>query len=490
MYRRPSKKKEIITRVITYIAMTVSVLAIVTGLVLVILGYRLDTDNGRIEQGALLQFETVPSGATVKIDGKTISGKTSTKSYVIAGTHTFVMERSGYETWQKTLDVKAGTLTWLDYARLVPKERPAQAVATYPTLHGSLASADGRTMLVQQSGAIPTFQVVDLRSDDVKSTTITIPAALYSEAETADVVHSFTISQWDEGGRYVLLLHTYNDKKEWLVLDTRDVNATKNVTTLLDLDISKAVFAGTSGNILYALSAGGIRKLDLSAETISRTLVTDVAEFELYETNIITYVGTDPNDATKTVVGLYREGDNAPHVLRSTVTVPEAPLRITTSRYFNQDYVAISQGPKVDIIAGSYPAPGSSDSSSLKSFASFVFTGSVGNLSFSPNGDYLLVQSGSDFASYDIEHKRITNYSVSATPGVTVGPVKWLDDDHTWSDYDGGLIMREFDGANSATINQVVGGQGVALTENDRYIYSFNKSADGFQLQRVRMLLP
>jgi hypothetical protein len=50
--------------------------------------------------------------------------------------------------------------------------------------------------------------------------------------------------------------------------------------------------------------------------------------------------------------------------------------------------------------------------------------------------------------------------------------------------------MRDFDGTNAYTINHSITGQGVALTPNDKYIYSFNKTATGFDLQRVLMILP
>ena len=488
MYRRPSKKKETIMRVITYIAMTLSVVAIVGILIFMILGYRLDTDSGRIQQGALVQFETVPAGATVKIDGIILGSKTSTKSTVIGGIHTFVMERDGYETWQKTLDIKAGTLTWLDYGRLVPKNRTAEPVTDYAAVHASKASIDGKTIIVQQAAATPSFQIVDLRSDDVKSSTIVLPAAAYSEATTVGVAHSFAINQWDTAGRYVLVQHAYGDKKEWLVMDTRDVNLTKNITKLLDIEINQIVFSGTSGNILYALSGGDIRKLDLSAGTISRSLVTNAASFELYETNIITYVGLDPVDNKKTVVGLYREGDTVTHILRSVVTT-DAPLRIATSRYFNKDYVVITEGGKVDILSGAYPTQGN-DSSSLTKLASFTFKENVGSVSFSPKGDYVLVQSGPHFASYDIEHQRISEYTVSTDAGVVVNPVRWLDEDHTVSDYGGNLIMRDFDGENAVSISQAVAGQAAVLTQNDRFMYSVGSTSNGLQLQRVRMILP
>lgn len=489
MYRQSSKKRELIKRIVVYAAMTFSVLIIVTGLVFVTLGYRFDTDNGRVEQGALLQFATIPSGATIKIDGVTIGAKTPAKNSVLAGNHTFVMQRDGYETWQKTLDIKAGTLTWLNYARLVPINRPTIAVAQYTSVYASLASSNGKSMLVQQNSAVPTFQFVDLQSDDIKTTALTIPAALYSDATTAGVTHSFRIDQWDSDGRYVLLQHSYGDKKEWLVLDTKDSNATKNITKSLDFDITSAKFSGTNGTILYVLGGGDIRKVDLSAGTISRSLVANVTSFDLFETDILTYVGTDLTDTSKRVVGLYREGDSSPHVLRSVASAVDVPLHIATSRYFNQDYVAITEGNKVDIFNGSYPSSGS-DNSSLQKFSSFNFVSGIDRLSFSPSGDYVLVQSGANFASYDIEHKMVATSVIASDITATVGPLKWLDDNYLWSDYNGDVTMREFDGKNGNTINKAVIGQDVVLSQNGHYLYSVNKTDKGFQLQRVRMILP
>jgi hypothetical protein len=487
MYRRPSKKREIIMHVITYTAMTLSVLAIVTVLIFLILGYKLDTNNGHIEQGALLQFNSTPGSATVTVDGQKL-GTTSTKTTVLAGTHSFTMQRDGYKTWNKTLDVTAGTLTWLDYVRLVPINHSAKSVATYTTIAGSLATEDGKIMIVQQSASVPTFQVVDLSSDTVRTTAVTIPAAAYSEATTADTAHTFIMTSWDDGDRYVIVKHTYGTNTEWLVLDTQNSNATKNITNLFNLTINHVVFSGTSGNILYALSGSDIHQIDLSASTFSRTLVTNVQSFELFDTNIITYAGTDPSDLAKTVVGVYREGDSSAHILRSITTTPNQPIHITTTRFYNQDYVAISEGAQVDILDGSYPSDGGKNNS-LVPFGSFTFKSAVQSMSFSPRGDYLLVQSGAQLASYDIDHERLTNYIVTTDAQYTVSPALWLDNDHTWSDFDGTLTMREFDGANVSPLNQVVAGQAVSLSDNGTYIYSINKSAGGYQLQRVLMIL-
>ncbi len=490
MYRRPSRKRELIKRTFVYTAMTLLVAIIVTGLIFIILGYRIDTQSGQVERSALLQYNTTPTGASVSIDGSLLGSNTPTKSTVLAGSHKFVMQRDGYETWQKTLDIKAGTLTWLNYARLVPKVRPVAAVASYPTVHASLGTLDGQTIMVQQDAAVPQFQIVDVSNDTIKSTTITLPTTLYSDATTAGVTHSFKVDQWDSGGRYLLVEHAYAGKTEWLVVDTQDVASSKNITKSLDIGINYATFSGTSGDILYALTGTDIRKLDLSAGTISRSLVSRVSSFELYETNIITYVGTDQSTPANRVVGLYREGDSKSHILRTVTEPATVPLHVTTARYYNKDYIAITDGQKVDILYGSYPASGSEDSSSLSTFASFKFVADVQRVSFSPAGFYLVVQAGAQFAGYDIEHQTLTESSITGVTGGSSATLRWLDEAHLWTDVDGTLTMRDFDGANVFNINGVVSGYDATLTHNERYIYSIGKVGDNYQLQRVRMILP
>lgn len=481
------KQKTIIKRAAVYAVMTLAVVIIVTFVIFFVLGFRFDADKGQIIQYSFLQFSSSPSGAAVTVDGKIIAAKTPDKTSVPAGQHEVIMWRDGYEKWQKSVDLKAGTITWLNYALLVPKQLTVEPVSNFLSLYSSLASPEGKGVLVQEKAETPTFSLFDLGSDTVKSTQMTIPTNLYSDANIVSYNHIFKMMKWDDGGRYVLVSHIWDDKEEWLILDTQNVAATKNITRLFNITISDINFSGTSGNALYVLSQSDIRKLDLSAGTISKPLVSDVTSFSLYKTNIITYVGLDAIDKTKQVAGLYREGDVAPHILR-TANLQDVILHISTTHYFNENYVAISEGKDVDILSGSYPNTTSEDATSLKKIASYSVAEDVQKLSFSPIGEYILTQFGSKFTSYDLEYQTISSSTIEGT-GSSV-QLEWLDDNYVWSERDGSLVIREFDGANANTINAMTTGQDVALTHNGKYIYSFNQTVNGYQLQRVLMILP
>lgn len=467
--------------------MTIAVIVIVVGTILFVLGYRIDSDKGRLEQGALVQFDSKPNGADVAIDGTSINANTPSKQTVVAGKHEFVVNKSGYETWKKTLTIKAGTLQWLDYLRLVPKNLQTESVATYATVYGEIASPDYKWLMVQEKVDSPAFQLVDLRSKDIKTSVISLPSTLYSDATTDGVTHAFTMEKWDKDGRYVIVKHAYNDKSEYIVVDTQDVTKSINVSTLLGISLSKLKFSGTSGSVLYGLTDGVIRKLDLSNATISRGLVSNVKDFNLFDNTIVTYVGLDADNPLHQVAGIYREGDELPHILR-TVNDTATPLTIAATQYRGDDYIAISEGLKVTVLKGRYPASTDTANASLKGYAEFKVTANVDTIQFSEDGDRLVVQSGLNFASYEVEYMRLNNATVT-TKEATPHTLQWLDNAYLWAVYDGHLSIREFDGANTHVIMAMEPGYDATLSQNGKYIYGIAKDANGYQLQRVTMIL-
>jgi len=490
MFKRPTKKQQLIRRIIVLTVMSLAVIVIVAGTILFILGYRVDGNKGRLEQGALVQFDSRPNGADVQIDGKSIRANTPSKQSIVAGSHLFTVKRDKYESWSKRLSVKAGTLQWLDYIRLVPKDLKTEAVATYTTVVDEKASPDNKWLLVQEKADTPTFQLVDLRSQQIKSSTLNLPADSYSEAGVADVTHSFELETWDENGRYVLVKHTYADKNEYIVMDTQDIATSVNVSQSLSISLSEVKFSGTSGNILYGLSTDGtLRRLDLSSGTISRALASNVKTFNLFDTNIISYIGTDGKTPATQLAGIYREGDTNTHVI-ATGTAAEAPLHIAFTQYYNDNYVAVSDGLKVTIFKGNYPADSDTDNDSLKQYAQFAASANVDTLTFSKEGDFLVAQSGLTFVGYEIEYLRFTSGTIP-TSETTAHTLNWLDNAYLWATYDGHLSIREFDGTNTHVIMPMEPGFDATLSQNGKYLYGVAKNADGskYQLQRVQMIL-
>jgi hypothetical protein len=100
-----------------------------------------------------------------------------------------------------------------------------------------------------------------------------------------------------------------------------------------------------------------------------------------------------------------------------------------------------------------------------------------------------VAQAGAHFVSYELEHQRTTNGMVAVNEGQAPATLQWLDGSHLWNVNNDAVFMRDFDGTNTFNIMPSAGFD-VTLSQNGRFFYSIGKDdKDGFQLQRVRMIL-
>lgn len=487
MYQKTNQQKKVVRKlIVVYTGMVAVIISIVCFIVMIVLGFGFDANKGQLEQYAFLYFGSSPSGATVSVNDKISSSKTPNKTSVSAGEYNIKITKNGYVDWQKSVNAKSGVISWLNYALLVPKNLKTEVVSNYDAVYSSLASPENRNLLIQGRADTPVFNIVDISSDSVKDSKLTIPADKYSESATVGVSHNFQIDKWDDGERYVLIKHTYGDKNEWLVLDTQDAGLTKNITKMFNISISDIDFSDNSGNKFYALDTNDIRKLDLAAGTMSKSLVTNVSSFDVSPLNVITFISKKIAGKDQQIAGIYLENNDKSYNLRTTNAA--ASLHIATAHYFKEDYVAISEGSKVDIFSGSYPSANNKEATSLTVVKTYNLGQAVDGLGFSPSGEYVLARFGSNFASYDLEYDNLYNHNVDQA--VTGSAINWLDNNYLWSDAGGKLTIREFDGSNVHEINSVIANQTAALTHDKSYIYSINKSGEKYQLQRVRMILP
>jgi hypothetical protein len=484
--KRSNKKKELVLRTLLYTSMSLLVLALVSFIIFSMLGYRFNLTEGTIERGGLVQFGSTPSGARVSVDGTLISTRTPGKASVLEGARSFTISMDGYKAWSKTLDIKSGTLTWLNYTLLIPNSLSVEVVGNLDSVHSVLASPNRQSLLIHSSSVSPAFRVYDIRSTNVTFDTIVIPAALYAGSGNPGSSHTFKAQSWATGGRYVLVEHTYREASEWLVLDTQNAQNTKNLNRIFGVEFNDIKFADSNGSLMYTENNGVLRQLNLSNETISRQLVSGVKDFDTYGGHIVTYTAIETkDDITRQVIGVYRDGDEDAYTIQSFVDGTNP--RIATAHYFNDDYVAVAYGRNVRVLSGNYP-DSKSGINNLKAFAEFELEWDVASISFSPSGQYVFMESGNgNFASYDLEYNNLASLNIE---GEGAGAIDWLNNNYLWSIVDGQLVIREFDGTNISTINSAVSGHDVVLTSNSRFIYSIGYSdEEGLFLQRVSLVI-
>jgi hypothetical protein len=486
MYHPPSKRKEIIRRTVIYSFMSAVVIGLVTALVLIMLGYQFNRNDGRIEQGGLVQFDSRPTGANVTIDGANFGTRTPSKTTLSAGQHYVTMQLEGYKTWQKSIDVVPGSVLWLNYTRFVPNELTPMKIADFAMVSSTAVSPDSKWMAIKEDPGSPMLHLADITGDDVKLSNVPLPTTAYTHPQTGKT-QTFAIVSWDPSSRYILTKHVYDDgKTEWLVVDSQDPAATQNLTKLLSIDASKVVFSGNNSKILYAQVGTDVRRIDVQAATLSGPLASNVAEFSLYKNETVVFATLLDPETKQRSLGYYNDSSDKTHIVRSYTDDGASTMRLAIGEYFRETYFAIAYSNSIEVLKGDFSGP-----SKLTAVATMDMpTGSTQYLSMGNEGRFVIAQHSGTYMVYDLELKKPTTTSLKGESEVT-RELQWLDKYTPWSDRDNILRMYEFDGANQHNIMPVAPGFSATFSPNAKYLYGITKTSDtSYHLKRVRMILP
>lgn len=457
------KSKRRRNSIIGYSVMAVLVAAISTICIMLVLGYRFD---GKVERGALLQFDSFPSGATIELDGKRLGFQTAGKQNTTVGSHNVTFSRNGYRNWSKQAALTAGEVRWLSYARLVPTDIQTSKVREFDTLGTQLPSPDRRYIAVLANETVPALTFADIR-DNKKPvfSELTIPENLLTRPDGA--THKYEIIEWNFGVSHVLVKHTYTGGQEFLRISRNNSKDIVNLTARFGLALSQVHFASES--VLYGTENGNLRKLDLGGSSLSEPIAKQVVSFKLYGDKDIALV--------RHVEGRYRVAVSiAGADLKLVATYDDTlPVMVDISKYFNERYVAITRGASFELVKN----PEKTEEHGFKKLVTLTYPGNVQWLDMSANGRFVIAGIGTQFMTYDIELEQRSDVSLPGNPSDTTRPLQWLDDHILVSTADNKIRMSDFDGDNQQIIVDALPAQPVTLSPDQTLLYSFSKTQSG-----------
>ncbi|MBR3319339.1 PEGA domain-containing protein [Candidatus Saccharibacteria bacterium] len=504
--------------IITEALMFLAVLFLVGFLTLIVMGYsfnlrELGGSGEVLERSGLVQISSLPTGATIYIDGEApLLLSTNASRTMLAGEHEISLAKGGFDGWKKTIRVTEGMMYRLNYPRLFKEERETEEVMRFykpakaedridktdeedavKTYAGKISfvrvSPNNERMLIMLDGML---YLMNLNDNKPALKTLEIP-----NMDSVDIVKVATIESAEWSGNSERMLALING--EWAVLNVRDSKDTFWVNKVIKKnDIRDIKFESEIGDRLLILNtAGELVELNIKDGKLSEVLVDGVDKFDndgdrvVYltkfnsETRENVLAGESTPRDSEWQVRAYRVGDSESYVIRRFELEQGEELgsvRVATMRYFQEGYVGIAHG--VDFEVYSKTGWMTSDDEMEKVFSEKESFDIAKIRKRGKGMVFEMVGSDGDTVVFDIE--------AMATARVDTKDTGWIDEFMRFRLIDGKLSVLDYDGLNERVLvkSKVMSGRVVAISGNGRYLYYFSDATknteDGMREVLVR----
>lgn len=514
------RRKQAIRVIIAEVGMVVSVIVIVVVAVMAAMGFFISGD-GQIAQSGLVQLHSLPTGASVELDGSTLFARTNLSRTLPEGEHYFKIYREGYDTWEKQINVYPGALMRLYYPRLFLQNRAAEQALALNKSDSKLglefySPSRNREYILYALDNSPTWHLLDVRGDKVKDTILDLSGILPgmvelaedSGAETAANLPAenkkFTFEgkikslEWSANAEKILAEVEYAGQESWVLVNLNDASKSLDLTETFGLDFERVEIIDNSANRLYVLENHHLRQIDAGNKSLSKVLLNNIEDFDSSGSSVV-YLNSSKDKDGKVVreIGSYRDGEEGSVPI---LKVDEgAAVQIALSRFYEEDYICYAINQKLTIVYGALPtykkdAEGEQevDLSELEELLNgYELPHLPKALETSPDGEYLVAQDEAQFMVTDLATAEVVDYEAISPK------LKWFDASMMYAVQDGEIIVWDFDGQNQRNLAKSRAGNAdtaktlgepVFVTANNRWIYYLTKDKDGvLQLTRERI---
>jgi hypothetical protein len=388
-------------------------------------GYGYDFKTHRFELNSLMVFNSSPQGATIVINGKTLTKRTPYRATFVAGSYDVEVKKDGYRPWRKTVVVNPPEVSFLSTIVLVPNELTIDTLTPDDNVSHLAASPDHRHLAYVSSGPTPGAWLVS--PDRRQPTKLLTPRAATAD-QPAEVIQDLS---WSNDSSHLLVRTQIGTTNHYLVVASNG-GATTDLTQLFKFDLAGLQFNPNDWRELYWISPEGLRRLNVEAQTVSAVLAEKVSGFTFAGDRLV-YVQTTA--LGKTVLASDHNGRDPKRLIES---VPESEgYELQYASYRGKDLLAVL--PTKTNIATVH-----ADVFSATPVAQ-VISKTAQHLSFSSDGQYLVAYNADGFVSYDFDKDKL---STATFDGGKLTALSWFDAQHLLLTQAGFVKLVEADGGN------------------------------------------
>jgi hypothetical protein len=452
-------KKERLNRIKLFVGYCLIALAIgIATLILLYQSYGYNLNQGEVTQNGLVFVSSQPTGAAIYLNGKRYKSNTNSRVVVPANRYTLSISAAGYRSWQRPITVNGGDVQHFDYPFLFPEKLQTNEIrSATETPSVTTQSPDKRWLLLGDANKTGSFEEYDLK-DPTKPvlTEVSLPEGSFTPADNGN---AWSVVEWAADNKHVLLQHTYTNgtaqATEYVLLDRDSSVDSVNLTTALHLSQIETVNLynnRTDQFYVYDQSGHVLQRVNSSDGSVVSQL-NNILAFKTYGSNYILYV-TDKSPTGKTVSGQVSVVLQAGQKTITLRTLPAGgTYSLNLAQYSGDWYIAMAADN--DTGAYIYKNPQDQPPTDVDAYPNpwrRIALQHVSYLSFSSNTQFLLAESGQDFAVYDFED--IAQYRYKATQPIDQPQLHatWMDGDRLVYVSNGKTVVFDYDYRNQQTL--------------------------------------
>jgi len=433
-------------------------------------GYDVDRKTGEVIRNGTFYMASKPSGAKIDVDGKRQSSDTSTRLDLPGGKqYNLVLSKDGYKKWIRLVALESGTIEHVIYPILIPetiKQTELQLYASAPALASQ--SKDFKKLLVQQPGQQSVFDLYDLQNPTSSSKVLAIPN---SAITSPNMNGTMEVVEWSSDSKHVMLKRTYDNKVDYILLDTEDAAKSKNVNATFSVTPTKVQMIDGKTDSLYIQQAdGSLRRAVLDGSVLSEPVLSGVITFDSIGKDIILYA--TPSSAPENSVSFrIRTNDELTYLLK---TVPvSTSYTAAIEEYDNTPYFVVGGNAVDAVFVYRNPIDAVKGQKNTPVLVNAVMRGkNVSSVAFAPKAHrYISAQSEQGMVVYDIENDRQFTFKP-----VAGAQLSWMSEYQFSYNDQNSLFMIDFDGSNAQKLADVNSGMIGYLAPNFERAFSLSPS--------------
>lgn len=441
------------------LTVTVGTILIVVGTFLLVAfasGYNIDFLRGEIITTGLALLNTNPSGATIKIDGKTLSQKTPFRLEGLkTGSIKVQYSKNDYHDWQTSYFVKAGQVTFADYALLIPNTIQPKQIDQQLSF-SSLANNNEASKVFAFS--IGPVAIHEIKNDGQSRKVVDLPLDVsLKPPSTAQLININA-----EGSAMIVKANfdTSSSINYWVNTGSGEI---VNLTSFVPPGYDNLRINPRNNREVFALFEGKIRRINVESRLITNFDIDSVTSYNIDSENLYTLENLSPPSNGQFLVR-YDLAANNRYVMAQYKPAKSA-WNISLSKLHGQTNISLLDPDLATLHIVRY-------------IDGKILTSEIGNdvktPRFSNNGRFISFFQSNNFRTIDLEFADRFN-----SPQSDIVNISWLSDYQLLLTKPDGLYIVDFTGENLVKIPPNTTPQDtlqLGINKSDKHIYYIEKT--------------